>query len=99
MAGKLSFSLLAPQKGVTGLSLRPYSCCVLLEGTRRNLESDIKATTDSHRKYLAVGNQKETQKLDMGLGCSGGGGTQGTSTTWEQKNRKLLRQPGRAKQI
>lgn len=83
MTVKFSFSLLAPQKGVTSLSLRPYSCYVLLEGTRRNLETDIKATTDSHQKYSEVGNQKETQKLDMGLGCSGGGGTQGTSTTWE----------------
>lgn len=55
MTAKFSFSLLTPQTGDAGLSLKPCACCVLLEateGTRGSLESGLKAMTGSHQQHL-----------------------------------------------
>lgn len=55
MTAKFSFSLLAPQRGDTGLSLKPCACCAPLEateGTRVSLESGLEAVTGNHQQHL-----------------------------------------------
>lgn len=55
MTGEFSFSLLAPERGDAGSSLKPCACCALLEATectRGSLESGLKARTGSHQEHL-----------------------------------------------
>lgn len=55
VTAKFSFSLLAPQRGDTGLSLKPCTCCAPLEateGTRVSLESGLEAITGNHQQHL-----------------------------------------------
>lgn len=75
MTVKFSFSLLAPQKGGKGLffeaMLMLCSARGHTEGTRESLESDIKATTDSHQKYLKQPYGKSQSVLCISLVAKG----------------------------